>query len=237
VRKIATATILGIALIYGCIQGSMWQYDRYQVRHANNELIKDNTKKPSLTEAQLLDLGKNEAAWRLIELEGSFLPEKELLLRNRYHDGKYGFGVVTLFKSDSDILYWVDRGWVIAGATAQTPPITQNVTTERTSIIARVRVEDIENQIKGSVFAAPGVVSNQLQKWNSQEQVSTSNVYLDLLSSDVKEFTPKVPAMLPEISDGPHLAYSFQWLIFALLVVLAWFLVVREERKAQTEKL
>jgi len=98
VRKIATATILGIALIYGCIQGSMWQYDRYQVRHANNELIKDNTKKPSLTEAQLLNLGKNEVAWRLVELKGSFLPEKELLLRNRYHDGKYGFGVVTLFK-------------------------------------------------------------------------------------------------------------------------------------------
>jgi len=33
------------------------------------------------------------------------------------------------------------------------------------------------------------------------------------------------------------LAYSLQWLIFAFLVVLALFLVIREEGKAQREKL
>lgn len=236
-RKIATATFLAIALIYGCIQGSLWQYDRYQVRHASNELIKSNIVKPALSEYELNGSTKNEIAWRTIELIGKFVPEKELLIRNRYHEGKYGFHVVTLFESNSGARYWVDRGWVIAGANAQTPPKTQKVNSDQVSITARVRVEDIENQIRGSVFAAPGRGSNELEKWNEAEKISTSDEYLDLITSNNPAYTPEVPAALPEISDGPHLAYSFQWLLFAFLVVLAWFMVVREEKRAQTEKL
>ena len=30
---------------------------------------------------------------------------------------------------------------------------------------------------------------------------------------------PDVPVELPELSDGPHMAYALQWLFFAGLVV------------------
>lgn len=236
-RKIISATLLAIALIYGCIQGAQWQYDRYQIRHANNELIRSNSTLPAILEADVDQKDQNKIAWRQVSLEGRFIPEKELLIRNRYHDGKYGFGVITLFESASGKKYWVDRGWVIAGANAQTAPVTQIVTAEEITIVARIRVEKIENQLRGSVFAVPGSQSSQLEKWSSQESVETEDIYLDLISSSNPEFNPAVPAALPEITDGPHLAYSFQWLIFAGLVVLAWFLVVREERRFQAEKL
>lgn len=236
-RKILTATFLAIALIYGCIQGALWQYDRYQVRHANNELIKSNSVKPPVSESFLTQAKPKEIAWRMVTLKGNFIPDKELLIRNRYHDGKYGFGVITLFQSTSGNRYWVDRGWVVAGANAQTPPITQAVNSESIEITARVRIENLENQIRGSVFAAPGPGSNQLEKWDSQAAIDTADEYLDLISTSNAAFTPTVPAQLPEISDGPHLAYSLQWLIFGFLVILAWFLVVREERRSQTEKL
>ena len=173
----------------------------------------------------------------MVKLDGNFIPEQELLIRNRYHDGKYGFGVITLFQSSSGNRYWIDRGWVVAGANAQTPPVTQPVNSDTIEITARVRIENIENQIRGSVFAAPGPRSNQLEKWDSQAAIDTADEYLDLISTSNRAFNPAVPAELPEISDGPHLAYSFQWLIFGFLVILAWFLVVREERKTQTEKL
>lgn len=236
-RKIVTATFLTIALVYGCIQGSMWQYDRYQVRHANNELIKSNSAKAAVSEGFLSSSEPKEIAWRTITMTGKFIPTQELLIRNRYHDGKYGFGVMTIFQSKSGVKYWVDRGWVIAGANAQTPPATQKVTDALVEITARIRIENIENQIRGSVFAAPGSKSGQLEKWNVQAAVDTADQYLDLISSSNESFTPEVPAQLPEISDGPHLAYSFQWLIFGFLVILAWFLVVREERRSQAEKL
>lgn len=236
-RKIISATLLAVALIYGCIQGAQWQYDRFQLRHASNELIRNNISLPAISERQLQQSDQSKIAWREARLSGSFIPEKQLLIRNRYHDGKYGFGVVTLFKSDLGKIYWVDRGWVAAGENAQTPPVTQAVTTENLTIVARVRIENLENQLRGSVFAVPGSQSNQLEKWSSQESVETEQIYLDLISASNAKFNPAVPATLPEISDGPHLAYSFQWLIFAGLVVLAWFLVIREERRYQTEKL
>ena len=236
-RKIFAASALAVILIFGCIQGANWQYDRHQLRHAKNELIKKNSAQAAVSETAINIDEFRKYAWRSITFSGHFVPEKEILIRNRYHEGKYGFGVVTLFNSDSGRVFWVDRGWVIAGKDAQTPPITQPVTDEEILIEARIRVENIENQISGSVFAVPGRSQAKLEKWNSQQAVKTEPFYLDLISSSNPEFTPKAPTPLPEISDGPHLAYTFQWILFAFLVVLAWFLVVREERRAQLEKL
>lgn len=237
-RKILTATALAVVLIYGCIQGALWQYDRHQVRHDKNSLILANINKPAITESQLINLNDAKRAWRETEIVGSFIPTKEILVRNRYHEGKYGFGVITLFKSEQDNFFWVDRGWVVAGKDATTPPITTPVTGDKVEILARVRIANIEDQIAGSVFAVPNRKDGkQLEKWNETGSVTTQDFYLDLISTSNPQFDPEVPSTLPEISDGPHLAYSLQWLIFAFLVALALFQVIREERKAQSEKL
>lgn len=236
-RKIFAASALAVLLIFGCIQGANWQYERHQLRHAKNELIKRNVSQQAISESEINIDNYRELAWRSITLSGYFIPEKEILVRNRYHEGKYGFGVVTLFNSDNGVFLWVDRGWVVAGKDAQTPPVTQQVTDDKVSITARVRVENIENQISGSVFAVPGQSQAKLEKWNQELAVKTAPFYLDLISASNPQITPKAPASLPEVSDGPHLAYTFQWIMFAFLVVLAWSLVVREERRSQLEKL
>jgi cytochrome oxidase assembly protein ShyY1 len=237
-RRFVTITALALALIFGCFQGALWQYDRYQVRHANNDLIRNNVAKTLISESSLSSSKESEIAWRRIELVGAFDPSKEFLIRNRYHEGKYGFGVVTLFKSESGKKYWVDRGWVIAGKDAQTPPSVQKITNEKVQITAHVRVQDIESQVQGSVFAIPGSNSTpKLTKWNVDQSVATEPNYFDLISSSNPAFTPDVPTPLPELSDGPHLAYSFQWILFIFLVAFAWYLVIREDRKAQTVKL
>ena len=235
-RRFIAVTTLAIGLIFGCVQGALWQFDRYQVRHANNDLIRTNTTLSSIDEATLMSLPQEQSAWRIIELQGWFIPEKQILIRNRYHEGKYGFGVLTLFESTSSKRYWVDRGWVIAGKDAQTPPLVQPVTNEKTIIKAYVRVENIETQIRGSVFALPGRNLSQLERWNKDQAVASEPIYFDLISSTNQAFTPEVPTPLPELSDGPHLAYSFQWVLFIFLVIFAWYLVVREDRR-QSPKL
>ena len=40
-RLIAISS-LALLLIFGCLQGALWQYERYEVRHENNELIRKN---------------------------------------------------------------------------------------------------------------------------------------------------------------------------------------------------
>ncbi|MFM7451184.1 MAG: SURF1 family protein, partial [Actinomycetota bacterium] len=111
-RRLITVSTLALLLIFGCVQGAFWQYERYEIRHANNELIRKNVSTAALlSEDDLSSKTTSEIAWRSISLEGNFDPSKEFLIRNRYHEGKYGFGVITLFISDSGKRYWIDRGW------------------------------------------------------------------------------------------------------------------------------
>jgi surfeit locus 1 family protein len=221
------------------VQGALWQYERYETRHANNELIRKNISIAALlTEDELSSKTASEIAWRSISLEGNFDPSKEFLIRNRYHEGKYGFGVITLFISNSGKRYWIDRGWVIAGKDAQTPPVIQKVDSLPIEITARVRTSEIESRVQGSVFALPVADSTpKLVKWNSEQAIETEPIYFDLISSSNPEVTPEVATALPELSDGPHLAYSFQWILFIFLVLFAWYLVLREDRKVQAPKL
>lgn len=237
-KRILGASLLALILVALCIQGARWQFDRHEVRHAKNDLIRANIVKAPIGETDLGIMKADEAAWRSIKVTGRFIPETEILIRNRYHEGQYGFGVVTLFESASQRRYWVDRGWVIAGKDALTPPAVRPVNSDLVTIEARVRAEKLESQISGTVFAVPGVNgSSQLARWNNEKSIVTEPYYFDLLRSDKSEFNPAVPAALPELSDGPHLAYSVQWLLFAGLVLFGLYLVVREERKVQAEKL
>lgn len=236
-RRFLTVTLLAIGLIYGCVQGALWQFDRYEVRHAKNELIRNNISLPALDEEALQSLQPSKIAFRKISMKGSFVPEKEILVRNRYFEGKYGFGVLTLFESENGKKYWVDRGWVVAGKDALTPPAVQPVTNENVLITAYGRVENLESQVRGSVVALPGKATSQLQAWNKEQAIQTEPIYFDLIEASNAAFNPAVPTLLPELSDGPHLAYSFQWILFIFLVIFAWYLVIREDRKIQPAKL
>ncbi len=234
-KRVFGAGVLALILFALCLQGARWQFDRHEVRHSKNELIRENTQRPAITENQLANL--ENVAWRTINIAGRFIPDKEILVRNRYHEGQYGFGVITLFQSSSGKRYWVDRGWVIAGPDAQTPPKTKPIDGSEVEITGRVRVANIEAQVSGTVFAVPGEGGKRrLTKWDQESSLTTEPVYFDLLDSSRADFVPDVPTVLPELSDGPHLAYSVQWVLFAGMVLFGLYLVIREERKAQEEK-
>ena len=167
-RRFIAVTILAIGLIFGCVQGALWQFDRYQVRHTNNDVIRTNTTLTSIDEANLMTLPQSKSAWRVIELQGSSIPEKQILIRNRYHEGKYGFGVLTLFESTLSKRYWVDRGWVKAGDTALARPITPTTPSGELQIIGRLRLDT--SLPSGSFFALPKN-GNLIASWNLQSEI------------------------------------------------------------------
>jgi hypothetical protein len=36
---------------------------------------------------------------------------------------------------------------------------------------------------------------------------------------------------LPELSNGPHLSYAIQWILFALLLPIGWYVLLKNESK------
>lgn len=234
-KKIFGVTLLAILFIGICLRAADWQYDRHQARSSFNSLIEANLDRSTLNESEIPELGKDAIAWRLIELKGIFDQQREILIRNRYNNGQYGFGVVTLFISDAGRKYWIDRGWVEPGPDAKTPPKVSKIGTEEVTILGRARYGEIEKGVSGTVFALPNADGTfTLQKWNNSEGIETESFYIDLISTSNKDFDPEFPAPLPELSDGPHLAYTVQWLLFALFVIFGWFLILREEFRSKS---
>jgi hypothetical protein len=66
-----------------------------------------------------------------------------------------------------------------------------------------------------------------ISRLNAQTGFESEGFYLDLISGSATSLTPEAPAQVPELSDGPHLAYSFQWVFFAGLFVYGRILIRR----------
>ena len=217
-------TIIALALVLLCIWAADWQYTRGVDRQARNNVIEERIARSAIDlEARDAILGNNE--WQSVTTNGRFDSTQQILLRNRYWEGKYGYEVLTLFTSTSGEKFWVDRGWVKAGATATTPPEVTSVPDSDVSITGRLRLDS--SLPRGSFFALPATGQGLVSELNAQSQMDTEKFYIDLLSGSDPSLTPAAPAQLPPLSDGPHKAYALQWLFFGGLIVYGRVLIRR----------
>lgn len=223
-------TLLALILISGCLWAAQWQFHRGEVRSERNNQIEARVDLPPVD----VDQAANNAVpveWRKISATGTFDAQRQILLRNRYFEGKYGFEVLTAFKDVSGREFWVDRGWIQAGATATVEPDIPALPSGEVTIVGRVRLD--RSLPQGKFFAIPtgkngGLISEANAQSSNPVDGIESNFYIDLISGSAKELTPQVPAQLPELSDGPHFAYALQWVIFAGLVIYGRILIRRE---------
>ncbi len=217
-------------MVIGCIWASQWQYHRGVDRQERNNQIEARADLPAIS---VIDAAADATAyeWRKISATGTFDASRQILLRNRYFEGKYGFEVLTAFEDKSGALYWVDRGWVQAGASATIAPTLPPLPKDEVRIEGRLRLD--RSLPQGKFFAIPtgnqgGLISEGNAQSSNSELGINSKFYIDLLSGDRPELTPEVAAALPELSDGPHFAYALQWIIFGGLVLYGRFLIRRE---------
>jgi surfeit locus 1 family protein len=217
-------TVIALAMVLLCIWAADWQYTRGVDRQARNNVIEERiARSPIDLATRDTVLSNNE--WQSITTTGRFDSTQQILLRNRYWEGKYGYEVLTLFANVSGEKFWVDRGWVKAGATATTAPVVTAVPNTEVSIIGRFRLDS--SLPRGSFFALPASGEGLVSELNAQAKLDTEKFYIDLLSGSETSLTPAAPAQLPPLSDGPHKAYALQWLFFGGLIIYGRILIRR----------
>lgn len=216
--------LFALLLIVGCLWASQWQFQRGIDRQDRNQAIEAQL---TLSPVALKNVKENFALyeWRTVTVEGSFDTTNQILLKNRYFEGVYGYEVLTRFTADDGRSFWVDRGWVKAGKDAATAPIVSSAPTGAVSLTARLRLD--RSLPQGAFFALPASGEGMISKLNAQADSTSEGFYLDLLSGSQPSLTPDVPAQVPELSDGPHIAYSLQWIFFAGLIVYGRILIRR----------
>lgn len=217
-------TVIALGLIVLCVWAAQWQYQRGVDRQARNNIIEERIARPTIDLA-VIEKELTNYEWQLVTSSGTFDRSQQILLRNRYFEGKYGYEVLTLFTNSQNQKFWVDRGWVQAGATATTPPVVSEPPTGEVSITGRLRLDS--SLPRGSFFALPNAGQDLVSELNAQSQMDTEKFYVDLLSGSAESLTPAAPAQLPSLSDGPHKAYALQWLFFGGLVIYGRFLIRR----------
>jgi cytochrome oxidase assembly protein ShyY1 len=215
-------TLTALVLVFLCFWAAQWQYHRGIDRHARNTLIAEQSQLSAVKFQNLTgDIANYE--WREISLEGSFDNKNQILLRNRYFEGVYGFEQLTLFVFDSRKI-WVDRGWIKAGSNATIPPQLQPTSENVVSINGRLRLDSSLPQ--GKFFAVSNDSErNLISQLDARQGIQTEEFYIDLISATDSSMNPDVPVELPELSDGPHMAYALQWVFFAGLVIYGRWLI------------
>jgi cytochrome oxidase assembly protein ShyY1 len=217
-------TFIALLLIAGCLWASQWQYQRGIDRQQRNNAIEAALLLPTMN---LLDVKEDVSAfeWRTIETTGEFDGQNQILLKNRYFEGVYGYEVLTRFQLVDGRNLWVDRGWVKAGKDARTAPVITPIPKGEVAIKARLRLD--RSLPQGAFFALPATGAGMISKLNAQSGLKSEGFYLDLIGGADPLLKPKVPAQIPELSDGPHLAYALQWIFFAGLIGYGRILIRR----------
>ncbi len=233
--KSIALSLTALMLIFGCLSLAQWQWDRKVARDSANALIASNINQTAAPAAEFLPLGAQPAPgvrWRHALVQG--LLGEPLLMRNRYSNGVYGYGVMASLTDTQGERYWIDLGWIQAGLSATDTPKVSLPTTQVT-ITGRVRGGDRLDRPgpRGSLFGVSGEDFSAVARTINTARKSTDRGgYLEAESFSPNSSSLPTPIPTPEISAGPHAAYALQWFVFALLIAFGRFLLLREDIKS-----
>ena len=218
-------TLFLLILIYLFIQLSNWQFDRYDQRVLRNEstnvALSLAPKKIDST-SQMTNLKQ----WEKVELIGNYLSDQSKLVRKQYLENNLGFWVITPFKIQNGENILVNRGWIPIGSSAssnQSIPLAP---------VGTVNLEGYLQPFTESITQPKDLPLNQVNTIDYKyfESTIANNFYVQLAkSSPMDNQAAIIP--LPELSNGPHFSYAIQWILFALLLPIGWYVLLKNETK------
>ena len=218
---IVIVSIIGFGLL------SRWQWDRAD-EHRVERL--------AISEAQVLqdvdsvsDLGEFTRG----QISGIYDNEDTQLVRQRPLDGGNGYWVMTPLDTDSGTRIWVIRGWVGASTIATEVPTVPQPQIGETKVTGAVRYFE---EPLADVYGLPtGVIAKMsLEELTTQNSPSAvDNRVVQLISSTPADEILIVP--LPSVDEGQNISYAVQWILFALVAIIGWFIFLRRESETPSE--
>ena len=225
---VALATVFSIA----CWFLSQWQFARQkEVVTANNIILENYDAKPiPLNQVlQIHDQWKKTLEFKPVSLTGQYIPFDQYLVRNRPNNGNPGFLQLVAFKTTDNTIIWVDRGWLPTGSKTDRPDSVPAIDEKTRTIVLRLRANEPSNGRTAPIGELPNINLPLASK-----DITTKNVYLQSYGRLVSETSPLTRGAdlgEPDLTEGNHLSYAFQWLAFALMAFGAVFWNISQDRR------
>ena len=177
---------------------SLWQFHRLDDRKAFNSEVTERSSQ-SVVDVSTLDISDPVAVqWRPAGAKGTYLPDEQVLI--------------------------VNRGFIALNGT---PPAAPSGVVKVVGVL-----RSTEDRTTGQAREASGELTEffRLDIARLQQQVEPEllNVALVAEVSEPADSSTLLPVSAPELSEGSHLSYAIQWLIFATAVIVGWVLAVRK---------
>lgn len=221
-RRWLSFTVLVVLAIIGFGLLSRWQWTRAD-EHRIVRL--------AISQAQVLELVDSVtdlAEFTRVQISGTFDNELTRLVRQRPLDGGNGYWVMTPLDSQSGGQTWVLRGWLGASTIATEVPLIPGAPPGEITLTGAIR--NFEQPL-ANVYGLPmGVVAKM-----SEEELNTAvgNITVDNRVVQMIAISPAQNELkivpLPQIDEGQNVSYAVQWILFALVAVVGWFVFLRRE--------
>jgi len=210
---------------------SNWQFDRREEKASANERVAANfDAEPVAVDEVLgsLDAYTQADEWRPVELHGQYLADGQLLARARPRNGYPGFEILTPFQLDDGRVFIVNRGWIPTGSEQDYPDAVPAPPSGHVTVVARLKAG--ERSIPGR-SAPPGQIAT-IHLPTFADKYGADRTFVGAYGLLAFESPPAETGELvgrPVFNEGNHLSYALQWIVFAVIAVVALGLAVRNE--------
>jgi cytochrome oxidase assembly protein ShyY1 len=224
-------TIIAFGAAVAMLLLARWQWQRHGERADFNDAVRRRAAAPVEPLLDVLaDADPEEAEWRRVTVQGTFVDTPRFEVVNRSQFGRPGRNDVAALRLEDGSLLIVNRGFVVSDEPIPTTP------TGRVELVGQIRTS--EQRRTGQPADNPSAQLSSIRRIDldilaSQFDEPLLDVYLQVLDADPPQPSALQPITPPSLDGGPHLSYTVQWSVFSMCVVLGWVLAVRRESRIQ----
>lgn len=227
---------LAFVLIFtiACVALSNWQFNRRAEAVAKIQQVEQNYTQSPVLVSELASIDSFDLAneWRAVSLSGHYLPELAVLVRNRPLNGVPGFLQLIPFQLDDGKIVAVITGWIPTGNEQDSPDEIPLPTAEPTALVGNIRAEEpgLGRDAPEAQIATINIAA--LKSKHDLPSAIYSKIYVRAQTSYSSSELPKILGK-PQLTEGNHLSYALQWILFALMAFAALYWAIRKELDAQ----
>ncbi|MBD8207208.1 SURF1 family protein [Microbacterium sp. CFBP 8790] len=230
---------VGVAILFAiaCAFLSNWQFSRNAERSEQLELVANNYDAAPVALGDLLAPGAEltpSDEWRPVRLEGRYLADEQLLVRNRAHGGSAAYEQLVPFRLDDGRTLLVDRGWLPPGNSQSLPDDIPDPPSGEVTVEVRLRPGEAA-PTSGRTAEAGQVPTINLGLVAEQTGPLEPGAYGLLMSETPAPATAPLTVDPPSNDPGPYLSYAIQWILFALMGFGFITYVIVSERRLRRE--
>lgn len=232
---------LALVLIFAIATSllSWWQFARREERVEKIQQVVDNyDNQPIAFEEiswQLDESGLAAMEWQPVMLEGNYLPNRTILVRNRPLNGQPGYLQLVPFQLKSGELVIIERGWLPTGSDKSLPDLNPIPVDTSKSLIVRLRSSEADL----GKAAVEGQVASIHLPTLAETLAGDGDLITDFYGRLVSEnpASSEYPFLMPKpsLSEGNHLSYAIQWIVFGAMAFWAFIWAYRNDRRLVRE--